>query len=242
MTARLNRQPATDASQLRHLQFESRARDDPAEVGAEPDDRLLIVHDPDDPRCERVRALRTELQLRRDTRDRGDIVVLLSPCTGEGRSQLAAELAIAFAQLGRATLLVDADLRHPTQHALFGIADSPGLAQAIEDETWARLHPVQGLPRLSLITAGAVPFDPLRLLCSRRFAALVEGWRDSFEQVVIDTAPVAAHADGLAVAAVAGRVLALSRARHTPDDALDAMLSRLAALRTQVLGAVISHF
>lgn len=209
---------------------------------ATPDNRLLIAHDPYDPRCEKIRALRTELLLRRESPDQADIVALLSPCAGEGRSQLAAELAISFAQLGRPTLLVDADLRRPQQHLLFGIDNRKGLSQAIEFGDKPHLHPVQNLPRLSLLTAGGVPANPLELLLSRNFSSLIEDWRRNFEFVVVDTAPVTHFSDALAVASLVGRVLALSRAQHTPYKETQDMLRRLMATRSQVLGAVISHF
>ena len=209
---------------------------------AAPDNRLLIAHDPYDPRCEKIRALRTELLLRRESPEEADIVALLSPCAGEGRSQLAAELAISFAQLGRPTLLVDADLRRPQQHLLFGVDNRKGLSQAIEFGEKPHLHSVQNLPRMSLLTAGGVPANPLELLLSRNFSALIEDWRSNFEFVVVDTAPVTHFSDALAVASLVGRVLALSRAQHTPYKETQDMLRRLTATRSQVLGAVISHF
>jgi receptor protein-tyrosine kinase len=208
----------------------------------QPDKRLIMAHDPYDPRCEKIRALRTELLLRRESTDRADIVALLSPCAGEGRSLLSAELAIAFAQTGRPTLLVDADLRRPQQHLLFGTDNKQGLSQAIETGANPQLHTVHGLPRMSLLTSGPVPGNPLELLSSRSFASMIEDWRDNFEFVVIDTAPVMHFSDGLAVASLVGRVLALSRAQHTPYKDMQDMLRRLAATRSQILGAVISHF
>jgi receptor protein-tyrosine kinase len=214
----------------------------PVEPLVEPDQRLIMAHDPCDPRCEKIRALRTELLLRRDPSDRSNVVALLSPCAGEGRSLLAAELAIAFAQTGHPTLLVDADLRRPQQHVLFGAHNRQGLSQAIESGTPPHLHAVRGLARMSVLTAGVVPHDPLELLSSRRFAALMDEWRDKFEFVVIDTAPVGHFSDGLAVASLAGRVLTLSRAQHTRASDMRDMLRRLATTRSQILGAVISHF
>jgi len=214
----------------------------PIEHMAEPDRRLVMAHDPYDPRCEKIRALRTELLLRRESVDRADIVALLSPCAGEGRSLLAAELAIAFSQMGKPTLLVDADLRRPQQHLFFGTDNRQGLSQAIEYGVKPQLHTVQGLPRMSVLTAGAVPNNPLELLSSSCFASMIEDWRDNFEFVVIDTAPVMHFSDGLAVASLVGRVLALSRAQHTPYKDMQDMLRRLAATRSQILGAVINHF
>lgn len=212
------------------------------EALAEPDSRLLIAHDPYDPHCEKIRALRTELLLRRESTEQADIVALVSPCAGEGRSQLAAELAISFAQLGRPTLLVDADLRRPQQHLLFGIDNRKGLSQAIEFAEKPYYHNVRNLPRMSLLTAGGVPTNPLELLLSGNFPPLIEDWRDNFEFVVVDTAPVTHFSDALAVASLVGRVLALSRAQHTPYKESQEMMRRLAATRSQVLGAVISHF
>jgi receptor protein-tyrosine kinase len=208
----------------------------------EPDYRLMMAHAPGDPRCEKIRVLRTELLLRRQSIDRADIVALLSPCAGEGRSLLAAELALAFAQTGRPTLLVDADLRNPQQHLFFGTDNTHGLSQAIESGGKPRLHTVRGLPRMSVLTAGAVPANPLELLTSSTFASMIEDWRDCFKFVVIDTSPAMHFADGLAVASLVGRVLALSRAQHTPYKDMQDMLRRLAATRSQILGAVISHF
>jgi receptor protein-tyrosine kinase len=93
-----------------------------------PAPQLIMAHSPDDPRAEELRALRTELLLRRAPEDdRADVIALVSPCSGEGRSLLAAELAISYAQLGRSTLLIDADLRCPQQHALFAVDDRLGL-------------------------------------------------------------------------------------------------------------------
>ena len=119
----------------------------PIDNVVEPDDRLIMAHDPCDPRCERIRALRTELLLRSEGTDRADIIALVSPCAGEGRSLLAADLAIAFAQTGRPTLLVDADLRRPRQQMLFGTDNRHGLAQAIESGEPPHLRSVFGMPR-----------------------------------------------------------------------------------------------
>jgi protein-tyrosine kinase len=214
----------------------------PINLPATPDRRLAMAHDPTHPRCERVRALRTELLLRREPFERANIVALLSPCAREGRSLLAGELAIAFAQTGCSTLLVDADLRRPQQHVNFGTDIREGLSQAIEQGTVPQLQSVRTVPRLALLTAGVIPGNPLELLSSRAFALMVEDWRAHFQFIVIDTPPVGEYSDGLAVASLVGRVLALSRAQQTPYRDMQDMLRRLAATRSQVLGAVISHF
>ncbi len=209
---------------------------------AKPTQRLAVAYDPIDPRCEKIRDLRAELLLRREPGDGAGVIALLSPGAGDGRSQLAAELAIAFAQLDRPTLLVDADLRHPSQHLLFAADNKAGLSQAIENGTTPYLHSVEGLRHLSLLTSGPTPDNASALLLNKRFAALVEEWRESFDFVVLDTAPITQYSDGLAVASLVKRVLVLSRARHTPYKESRDMLRRLAAIRSQIVGAVLNHF
>ena len=207
-----------------------------------PGPSLLMAHAPADPRCEMVRALRTELLLR-DAIDAGSgAIALLSPCAGEGRSRLAAELAIAFAQTGRPTLLVDADLRNPSQQNLFWRSSRQGLTQALSGDGETCVQTVVGVPRLSVIMAGTLSNNPLELLSSRAFAMRLAQWRASFPFVVLDTAPIGEYSDGLAVASVAGSVLALCRADHTPFDAMRGMLGRLSAMRSRLAGVAISHF
>lgn len=209
---------------------------------AQPAQDLLLVHQPDHPRSEQIRTLRTELLLRHESDDSANIMAVLSPSAGEGRSQLAAELAIAFAQLGRPTLLVDADLRNPRQHQLFSADGMVGLSQALVRDQKPNFQGVAGIPTLSLLSAGVLPHNPLELLSDRRFEALVREWQGHYEFVVLDTPPVSQYADGLAVATIVGRVLSLSRAGHTSYRDSRAMMRRLAATRSRVLGAVINYF
>lgn len=214
----------------------------PAGREAAPAERLVLAHYPYHPRSEQIRMLRTELLLRHENSEHANIVAVLSPCAAEGRSQLAAELAITFAQLGRPTLLVDADMRRPQQHVLFNADNTRGLSQSLARERTAQFQTVAGLPALFLLTAGPLPPNPLELLSDRCFEEMVGEWRQNFQFVVFDTPPVSQYADGLAVATIIGRVLSLSRARHTPYRHTRDMMRRLAATQSRILGAVINHF
>ena len=207
-----------------------------------PSQSLTVAHDPYALHSESVRDLRTELLLRHQSGNGANVVAVMSPCRGEGRSQLAAELAIAFSQLGRPTLLVDADLRKPRQHSLFDADNQHGLAEAIATGSSPYLHPVTGLPELNLLTAGQSVSNPLELLSDSRFEDLLREWRIHYSHIVFDTAPVSQYSDGLAVAKVAGRTLALSRAAHTPYAELRDMQRRLLTTQSQILGAVINYF
>ncbi|HKY93140.1 MAG TPA: CpsD/CapB family tyrosine-protein kinase [Nevskiaceae bacterium] len=213
-----------------------------ADVRGRPAHTLVIAHDPADARSQRVRLLRTELMLRHEDPDQANAVAVLSPQRREGRSQLAAELAIACAQLGRPTLLVDADLHHPAQHRLFGVEDAPGLSEAIASGAPPRLVEIEGVPDLRLLPAGRPPVDALQLLSDRRFEQLLEQWHTAYDFLVVDTGAAAQFASGLAVATLLGRVLIVSRAGHTPYRDTREMLRRVASTQARILGAVVSHF
>jgi protein-tyrosine kinase len=207
-----------------------------------PGKQLLIAHEPYHERSEAIRSLRTDLLMRTNGRRGAAMFALLSPCGGEGRSQLCAELAIAFAQLGSRTLLVDADMRRPRLHHLFGADNSVGLAQALVDAKTLRAHPIEGVPKLALLTAGALPPNPLELLSGRSFERMAVEWRRSYEFVVMDTPPVAQYSDGLAVAAMAGYVVLLGRTNSTPFSALAELRRKLDTSQSWVVGAVMSSF
>ena len=207
-----------------------------------PSARISLIHRPEHPRSETIRSLRTALLLRCKHRRGAKMIALLSPGAGEGRSQLAAELAVAFAQLNRRTLLVDADLRKPDQHRLFGADNATGLSQALATDGTQHLHGIQGLPRMALMTAGEPTPNPLELLSGRAFERLMIGWRKFFDFVILDTPPTAHFSDGLAVAATAGNVLMLGRAPATRFSELNEICRNLSSTRSRILGAVISTF
>lgn len=208
---------------------------------ARPARELTIAADPFDRHSERIRALRTALLLRQGG-EAGSVLAVMSPCSGEGRSRLAAELAIALSQLGRPTLLVDADLRRPRQHALFGLETGAGLAEVLGQRAAPEVQAVAGLPQLFLLTAGMRVSNPLELLSEPQLSDLLAGWSRRYLHIVLDTPPADEVSDALAVATQARRVLVVLRAGRTPLAQSREMLRRLAATPAAVLGAVLNRF
>jgi protein-tyrosine kinase len=216
---------------------------EPAQVHAvaRPASILTSAHDPFDPFSETIRALRTELLMRAPAED-ANVLAVMSPGRGEGRSRLAAELAISFSQLGQSTLLVDCDLRRSTQHEMFAADNEHGLTQSMIEGRVPAVQPVVGLPGLSILPAGPRPGTPLELLSDPVFGEMLMGWRRRYRHILLDTPPVTEFSDGLAVATHAGRVLVLSRAHRTHLGEMRDMLRRLQAARANVVGAVLNRF
>jgi len=209
---------------------------------AVPGDHLVYAHDAYAGRSEKMRALRTELALRFPPTNQATTMAVISAAHGDGRSQLAAELAIAFAQFGKPTLLVDADMRSPSQHVLFKCKNDVGLSQAITSDDRPFMHSVRDNPHLTLLTAGAKPANPLELLATKRFEMLVNGWRQNYAYVIFDTPPVTDYADALTVSTHAYRVLLVARADKTLLKQAKEMLRRLSITQSEILGSVINHF
>lgn len=209
----------------------------------QPDARLVIAHQADHLHSERIRSLRTELLLRTKGQRRAKVIAILSAARCEGRSQLAAEVTIAFAQLGRSAILVDCDLRRPSQHGLFGAENDAGLAQALaEGRPQYLLHGIRDLPHMSLLTSGALPSNPLELLTGVPFERILGTLQSHFEFVILDTPPVLEFSDGLVIAAAAKNALLLGRANITKFAEMGELCRKLSSTGSRILGAVINRF
>jgi protein-tyrosine kinase len=236
------RNPGLVERALRRHQQAGRREIVPHTIEVVPGRTLIMAHDQDNARSEQLRALRTQLLLLVEGYSQTQIIAIISHNGAEGRSQLTAELAVAFSQLGRRTLLVDADLRRPKQHLLFNAENVFGLAQALSRAGSPNPYGVKGLPNLQLVTAGAPVSNPLELLSDSRFENLLFDWRKSYDFVLIDTPPLALFSDGLAISRAAGRALVLSRENMTKHSDIKEMLRNLATSRTQILGSVLNSF
>jgi protein-tyrosine kinase len=208
-----------------------------------PGGRLSGALDMGSPRGEQLRALRTQLLLLSETGRTATTIAVVSPRAGDGRSHLAADLALSFAQLGKRTLLVDGDMRRPTLAALFDCTSEYGLADAIVHDSIPFMHPVRELPNMQFLSAGnPQSVNPLELLSDNRFAKIVHSWQSNYSFVVIDTPPTADYADAIAVATLASRALMVSRKKHTTFKDVKDMMRRLAITQARVLGAVLNDF
>jgi receptor protein-tyrosine kinase len=210
-----------------------------------PSNELLFARMGDDNRSEQIRKLRTQLLLSAHINQGGILTLaIVGAGTGEGRSLLAAELALAFSQLGRPTLLIDADLRKPRQHTLFGIeTPGPGLIQAILHSDSPGLHSVEGFPPLAVLTAGdRTAENPNELLSSGQFQRLVATLRFRFSCIIVDTPRFGAYSDAQIVSAVLGNVLCVHRAGTSTFRDTQDMLHDLTSSRARILGSVLNHF
>ena len=239
--------------------------------GRDLDAHLVTIHAPLSPASETYRHLRTAVQFSRPDTVVQTIVVT-SPGPGEGKSTTAANLAAAFAQGGRATVLVDADLRRPRVDALFDLPPAPGLHQMLDDPALgsedgeaagARLRDAldaqfrTGVDNLYVVPAGAVALEtaghaagtdrpvlnnPAEVLGSAALRDLVAGLRQAVEVVVIDTPPVLVATDAVVLASQADATILVASAGGSKTGDIEQTLSHLDDVGAHVIGAVLNRF
>jgi protein-tyrosine kinase len=201
---------------------------------------LVAAYQPQCARSEELRTLRSELMLRWFGRGNRTLAVVEARA-GRGGSLLAANLAVSFAQLGERTLLIDANLRAPSQHALFGFKPDYGLVDFIKGrETLDHaISKVPGVSCLSVMCAGSVPPNPQELLGRVSFGYLMETAPTKYDVVIIDTPPMLGCADALLIAGRArGAVLSTQRHDTRVNDVLR-LKAQLESAEVSLLGAVI---
>jgi capsular exopolysaccharide synthesis family protein len=202
---------------------------------------LASYHRPMSAEAEAYRSARTALYF--STRDgTHKVIQVTSPNMGDGKSTIAANLAIAIAQSGKSVVLVDADLRRPRVGVLFGVAPGgAGLTSVIggAEELGACLVP-SGLDKLTLLTSGPLMANPAELLTLPHFAQVLDELRGRFDFVVVDTPPLLAVTDPCVVAARADGVLLVVRLGHKDRPAAERARETLSGLGANVLGVVVN--
>src|SRR5437868_3998498 len=165
------------------------------------------------------------------------LLPVVSAKRSEGRSRLAARLALAFASLGVRTLLVDGDLRSPAQHHAFGLENRAGLADFLDGRE-VRFSACR--ENLAVLVAGRSTVDPLALLAEPRLGRLLDAAARRFGAVLIDT-PAAARGPDLQIfAALAGGALVVARHGATGASALNRLRRTLRPARARVVGLVLT--
>lgn len=202
----------------------------------------LAMHEvPQSVFAEHLRVIRTSLMLSAADKPPRSILVT-SSTEQEGKSAFAVGLAIAFAQLGNPTVLIDGDLRKPRLHKVFGLEVRRGLSHYLVGE--AELHEIMQptiIPNLKVIPYGAIPPNPVELLQSRHMVELLESFKKEEVYVVVDSAPVLAVADPIIVGHSVDGVILIVQAAKTPRQAVRLAVRKLRDGNTRLLGVVLQQ-
>jgi capsular exopolysaccharide synthesis family protein len=186
---------------------------------------------------ESYRALRTNVQFLVEGKR---VIEVTSPDPAQGKSTVVANLGTALAQIGVETVIVDADLRRPAQHRVFGVDNSSGLSTMLSvRHPQLDLKP-SGFPNLSVIPSGPLPPDPTEML-HVRFANLLDRLRELEALILIDTPPVLPVSDARLIAPHCDGVLLVVAAGAVKPAGLESALDRLQIVRAELLGIVLNQ-
>jgi len=190
---------------------------------------------------ESIDTLRANLMLSKDSSTAKTIAVV-SSMSGEGKSSVSSQLAISLAKAcGTTVLLIDADLRSPDQHDIFGIDMGPGLAGVLAKDTTLEDAVDESLGELvHVLPAGRMTMSPHRLLSSTGTRALLDQALERYSYVVIDTAPVLAAGETLAIASEADATLLCAMRDVTRGESILRSTRRLEAAGSNIVGTVFS--
>ena len=206
-------------------------------------EELVAAYQPFSPRVEQLRAIRSQLMLRWfDKAELRQVLTIVGAGRYDGRSNLAANLAVVFSQLGERTLLVDADLRTPRQHELFFLENKVGLSTVLSgrsrEEAIVRIPDLAGL---CVLPAGPIPPNPLELLNRLNFDEFMIQVKASFDVVIIDTPALSAGEDGAMMAVRTGAALAVARTGKTRMADFNDMVQGLMNAGVAVIGSVLNE-
>jgi non-specific protein-tyrosine kinase len=213
--------------------------------------KLITLTDPRSPTSESYRALRTSIKAATQDQLHGTLLIT-SARPNEGKSVTSANLAIAMAQQGHNVLLIDADLRRPTQHHLFDLRREPGLADLLHElNINDQLKDVEGLlksavqrtpeRRLVVLTCGSIKQTAFELLSSEIMKRILDALSHRFDFVIVDTPPVLAVSDAVALSTEVDYVVIVAEAGRIRRKELREVETRLREANANIVGITLNR-
>ncbi len=210
--------------------------------------------------AESYRTLRTNIQFAMGShKTSGNVIAITSTSPREGKTLTAANLAIALAQLGKNTLLIEADMRRPKLNEIFKLHKKEGLSDLLigsvsEDDAicsssdllmggidWDRLLSSSGIDNLHFVTSGTIPPNPSELLMSVEFSKLVERLKERYDFIIIDTPPTLPVSDACIVGTVVDGVVMVYQSDKTSRHLLLRAIDMLNKSKVKMIGIVINQ-
>ena len=202
---------------------------------------LITESNPKSPISEAYKILRTNIQFSNLDTDIQTIMVT-SAAMGEGKSTTSANLAVAYAQAGKKVLIIDADLRKPTQHHIFRVSNRVGLTSVLSHQSplgSALLDTT--VEQLSIIPSGPIPPNPSEILASKRMSSMLDDLKSQFDIIIIDTPPTLAVTDAQIMAAQSDGVRMVVEAGTVKKEAAARAKAGLDMFGAKLLGVVLNN-
>ncbi|NQV13944.1 polysaccharide biosynthesis tyrosine autokinase [bacterium] len=203
--------------------------------------RIITKEDPKSPVSEAYRSLRTSILYSSPDKPIKSMIIS-SPGPGEGKTTTTANLAIAFANMGKRTLLVDADLRRPVIHHIFGLEKSPGLTDYLTDSTkdFNSLVSKAEIKNLFICTSGIYPPNPSELLGSKRMSELIETLEQDWDIIILDSPPMVAVTDATIISREIDAMILVVHSGKTDKHSFSRTIASLRSINVPLVGVVLN--
>ena len=200
---------------------------------------VLVYREPDSYISELYRMLQANLKFVSSQRP-PKVIMVTSSVPGEGKSTVSANLATAIAQLGRRVLLIDGDLRKPSQYKLWQVAETAGLQEVIRQQQTLANTVHQPMAKLDLLLTTEKVSNPLALIDSPEMGELIAKGRKTYDLVLIDAPPLPVTADVLTLSKMVDGILFVSRVGVVEHESAELAEETLASIEPNILGMVIN--
>ena len=209
------------------------------EESAENNLGVIVQRQPDSLSSELYRMIQVNLKFINSYKQ-PQVILVTSSVPGEGKSTVSANLAAAIAQMGRRVLLIDGDLRKPSQHKLWQLENQMGLKDVLTQKTNIDQVVSQPMEKLDVLTSGVIPPNPLALLDSPEMSNLITQAQQEYDLILIDSPPLPVTADVLTLGKITEGILFVSRPGVAEYESAILATETLATVDKKVLGMVIN--
>lgn len=206
-------------------------------------EELVIHNKPKSNISEDIRTIRTNLMFT-SSDEESQVILITSSIPGEGKSFISSNLAIAFAQTGESTLLIDSDLRLGRIHKIFGVSNNKGLSNLLIEQSGVDCTEYikkTAIPNLYVISRGTVPPNPSELLNSTNTKKIIKFLRENFDRIIFDGVPINGLPDSLIMASLVDRVVLVTSAGYTKIDELMEAKKALEKIDANIAGVVVNR-
>ena len=211
---------------------------------------LITYQDPKSPISEIFKTLRTNIQFM-NAKGSLKTILVTSSMSGEGKSWVSSNLAVAFAQAGKKVILVDADMRKGRQYSIFGISPKPGLSNylsgveangdtAKSDDLLKYLQRTE-IDNLCVISAGNIPPNPSELLMTTRMIQLLEDLKQLCDIVIIDGTPSRLVTDAIIISRLVDSTIVVTKSGETNKNDLKTVIDNINNVGGKILGVVVNQ-
>ncbi len=207
-----------------------------------PDNGLITHSDPRSPIAEAYRTIRTNIQFSSVDQALKTLLVT-SAGPDEGKSTTLANLAITMAQTGQKVMIIDCDLRKPTQHKMFRVAQAPGLTSLLVEGDYPVDMYVRDteVPNLRLLPSGPLPPNPAELLQSRHMEQVLEGLKARADVLLCDTPPLIAVTDAAVLSTRLDGTILVVKAGQTRRELVRSAKDLLEKVHARIIGVVLNN-